>query len=57
MKTITSTDFKKSLAGLKSHKADYFAAHPTEVWREVKLITPDKRSWAIVKLKNPFLPQ
>lgn len=55
MKTITTTNFKKSLAGLKAHKAAYFAAHPTEVWREVKLITPDKKSWAIVKLKNPFI--
>lgn len=57
MKKIISKDFKKSLAALKGHNADYFAAHPTEVWREVKLITPDKSGWAIVKLKNPFLPQ
>lgn len=55
MKTLTTTNFKKSLAGLKAHKWTYFEKHPTEPWREVKLITPDKKSWAIVKIKNPSL--
>lgn len=55
MKTLTTTNFKKSLAGLKAHKWTYFEKHPTEPWRVVKLETPDKKEWAIVKIKNPFI--
>lgn len=55
MKKIISKDFKKSLIGLRASRAAYFKAHPTEAWREVKLVSPDKMSWAIVKLKNPSL--
>ncbi len=55
MKTIVSKDFKRSLTALKRKNNVYFAEHPKEKVRWVKLVSPDRRSYAIVKLRNPGL--
>lgn len=55
MKTIKTANFRRSLAALRRQKENYFRKHPTEMWRYVRLQTPDNKQWAIVKLRNPGL--
>lgn len=55
MKTIKTANFRRSLAALRRQKENYFRKHPTEMWRYVRLQTPDNKQWAIVRLRNPGL--